>query len=184
MMPLSHSGCRRFKSCLPHHSHIHKLVQCYIMPQLVKGGKYVFGWSKVYENGDIILPPEACIEYEYNLQDKVILLSGSKTSGGFSLIKTEKLRESSLSHILVEFPELSRNDFPKGKIVRHRSKLLCWTQIGQGCKISLPKRTLDELKIYCDGKLLAARGSGLGLSFITKGPIYQEAQKHSNLEIY
>ena len=28
------------------------------MPQLVKGGKHVFGWSKVGNNGVIKIPPE------------------------------------------------------------------------------------------------------------------------------
>ena len=33
------------------------------MPQLERGGKYVFGWSQVSENGVIVIPGEAVGEY-------------------------------------------------------------------------------------------------------------------------
>ena len=29
------------------------------MPQLVKGGKHVFGWSLVTAGGEVLIPPEA-----------------------------------------------------------------------------------------------------------------------------
>jgi hypothetical protein len=35
------------------------------MPQLVKGGKYVFGWSIVRENNMVKIPAEAFREYGY-----------------------------------------------------------------------------------------------------------------------
>jgi len=34
------------------------------MPQLVKGGKYVFGWSIISEYGGILIPEEALHEYQ------------------------------------------------------------------------------------------------------------------------
>jgi len=52
------------------------------MPQLVKGGKYVFGWSKVNDEGKIVIPSKAFIEYHFKAGEKIILLSGSKTWGG------------------------------------------------------------------------------------------------------
>ena len=75
------------------------------MPQLVKGGKYVFGWSIISKDGQIIIPPEACKEYNYEINDKVIIISGSKTSGGFSIIKLNQVAKSFLSNLLDEFPE-------------------------------------------------------------------------------
>ncbi|MBA7631381.1 hypothetical protein ES703_38912 [subsurface metagenome] len=33
------------------------------MPHLVKGGKYVFGWFKVGNEGKVKIPPEAYKEY-------------------------------------------------------------------------------------------------------------------------
>lgn len=39
------------------------------MPQLVKGGKHVFGWSRVGDTGRIIIPPEAMEEYHLKDSD-------------------------------------------------------------------------------------------------------------------
>ena len=69
------------------------------MPQLVKGGKHVFGWSKVGEQGSIVIPSEAFAEYHLITGENVILMSGSKTSGGFGLTKRESLREFSIVNI-------------------------------------------------------------------------------------
>lgn len=55
------------------------------MPQLVKGGKYVFGWSKVNSEGKITIPQEAFDEYQFKSGTKAFLLPGSKRSGGFVL---------------------------------------------------------------------------------------------------
>jgi bifunctional DNA-binding transcriptional regulator/antitoxin component of YhaV-PrlF toxin-antitoxin module len=52
------------------------------MPQLERGGKYVFGWSQVSENGVIVIPGEAVGEYGLNPGTEVVLISGSKSSGG------------------------------------------------------------------------------------------------------
>ena len=41
------------------------------MPQLVKGGKYIFGWSKVGKEGKIKIPPEAYEEYNLK-KDKYV----------------------------------------------------------------------------------------------------------------
>lgn len=70
------------------------------MPQLVKGGKYVFGWSKVNDEGKIVIPSKAFIEYHFKAGEKIILLSGSRTSGGFGL--TKSAREWSGSRLYCE----------------------------------------------------------------------------------
>jgi len=50
------------------------------MPQLVKGGKYTFGWSRVGDTGRIVIPAEAVEEYRLKESEKLILVPGSKTS--------------------------------------------------------------------------------------------------------
>ena len=47
------------------------------MPQIGKGGKYVFGWSLIQPSGKILIPKEAYDEYEFDDCQKIILLSGS-----------------------------------------------------------------------------------------------------------
>jgi hypothetical protein len=58
------------------------------MPQLSKGGKYVFGWSKIQKDARIRLPDQAIQEYGLIPGDPIILMSGSKTSGALCVSKT------------------------------------------------------------------------------------------------
>ncbi len=53
------------------------------MPQLEKGGKWVFGWVMVWEQGEILIPPEACVEYGFEPGEALVLTRGSQPSGGF-----------------------------------------------------------------------------------------------------
>jgi hypothetical protein len=70
------------------------------MPQIVKGGKYIFGWSRVGDNGEIRIPPEAFQEYDLKKYENLILIPGSKRSGGFGLTSIEKLKKSPLGSVL------------------------------------------------------------------------------------
>lgn len=153
------------------------------MPQLVKGGKNVFGWSKVSTNGKIKIPEEVRIEYDLHPNNKVILLSGSKTSWGFSIVKIEKLRGSSLSSILEQNPNLASFEISQGMPIQHNQRYLCWTEISRDGSISIPIETLKVYGIKAGDLVLSARGSGLGVGFIVRGPIIKEAKKHHELEI-
>lgn len=52
------------------------------MPQLSKGGKYVFGKSLIRKGCSIQLPPQGVEEYDMAAEGKVYLITGSKNSGG------------------------------------------------------------------------------------------------------
>lgn len=41
------------------------------MPQLVKGGKYIFGWAVVQNDGRIKIPDEAFTEYDFHSKTDV-----------------------------------------------------------------------------------------------------------------
>ena len=41
------------------------------MPQMTKGGKYIFGWSRIRVNGELIFPRMAVDEY--NLQEETYI---------------------------------------------------------------------------------------------------------------
>jgi hypothetical protein len=53
------------------------------MPQLTKGGKWVFGWCVVGLDGEIQIPPEAYIEYGFQPDETVVITLGSRHSGGY-----------------------------------------------------------------------------------------------------
>jgi len=151
------------------------------MPQLVKGGKYIFGWSKINNHGVIRIPDEAYLEYEFNQDDKGIIISGSKTSGGFGLSSKRLLKKTFLGKSLISNPELMNFQIPEGNVIKIKNKRFCWIDLKETKSIHLPKPTLKEYSININEKLLVGRGSGLALAFISKGPIYEEAKKHTNI---
>jgi hypothetical protein len=147
------------------------------MPQLVKGGKHVFGWAKVGPEGRIPIPPEAFAEYGFLAGECVILMSGSKTSGGFGVARREALRTSQLSRVLQECPDLAECRILEGAAVEHAGRTFCWATMDDGC-ITVPPATLSHFGIKPGDSLLSVRGSGLALGFIVRGPIVAEARKH------
>ena len=45
------------------------------MPQLNKGGKFVFGLSVIHENRSVQIPPQAINEYRLSNENKIIIYS-------------------------------------------------------------------------------------------------------------
>jgi hypothetical protein len=129
------------------------------MPQLVKGGKWVFGWVIVGQQREIQIPPEAYAEYGFQVGGRVLLLSGSRRSGGFSIGRHEALAQAPIP--------LEQRAFGQG-------------MVGEERRIVLP----SEANVQPGDRLLAVRGSGLALGFLRYGPIYEEALKHSEIETF
>jgi hypothetical protein len=126
------------------------------MPRLVKGGKWVYGWTVVGPEQQLTIPPRAGREYGLQPGDVVFFLPGSRRSGGFSLCKPGR------SRLPLEERALGRG-------------LIAVT--GQ---VRLPA----ALYVGPGQRLLAVRGSGLGLGFVAQGPIYQEALRHPELQVF
>ena len=70
------------------------------MPQLNKGGKFVFGLSVIRPDLTIHIPPQALSEYDAVRDGKVIIFTGSKITGGFCVTTYSLLSNSKLKHIL------------------------------------------------------------------------------------
>ncbi|MFW9915052.1 MAG: hypothetical protein ACFFGZ_05515 [Candidatus Thorarchaeota archaeon] len=152
------------------------------MPQIVKGGKYVFGWSTVDPNGKIVIPQEALEEYNFLHAKRLILIPGSKKSGGFGLSTIESLAKSRLSFILDEEPQFAAFQVPEGEIVEIRGKPYCWAKLLHKSDISVSINALERYGIYPGSSLLSVRGSHLAIGFLVRGPIFEEAKNHSELE--
>ena len=129
------------------------------MPQLVKGGKWVFGWVIVGPQREIFLPPEAYQEYGFRFDEPVFFLNSSRRSGGFSIGCLEKLEQS-------EVP-LHLRTFSQG-------------EIGSDGQIGIP----PEADVQPGDRLLAVRGSGVALGLLTQGSIYELALKHPEVETF
>lgn len=74
------------------------------MPQLNKGGKFIFGLSVIHPDLTIHFPPQALSEYDAARDGKVIIFTGSKITGGFCVTTYSLLSNSKLKHILEECP--------------------------------------------------------------------------------
>ena len=129
------------------------------MPQLVKGGKWVFGWVLVGSQGELAIPPEAWDEYGFQAGGEVAFLPGSWRSGGFGLSTPRLLEE--MTGLL-------------------RTRVLARGRIAENGQLLVP----PALGIRPGARLLAIRGSGRALGFAAQGPIYDEALKHPALEVY
>ena len=150
--------------------------------QLVKGGKHTFGWSAVTDPGTIAIPPEAIAEYGLSEGDRLIVVPGSRTSGGFGLSIPESAGGSILGVVVEEHPELGEFRIPEGEVVEHRGRSYCWVRLRRGA-VRLSPQTLARYGIRIGDRLLVIRGSGLALGFAVRGPIVQEAGKHSDLPV-
>lgn len=123
------------------------------MPQMNKGGKWVFGWCLVGPDREIQIPPEASVEYEFQPGEQVVFLRGSRRSGGFSIGHAEKLTGQA-------------------------ECLLC-RSIGRGELLLGGRITVPpKIGIRPGERLLAVRGSGHALLFLQCGPIYGGALKY------
>ena len=57
------------------------------MPQMNKGGKFIFGKSFIRTDGTLRIPPQAMEEYHIADEGKVYLFTGSKITGGFCVTR-------------------------------------------------------------------------------------------------
>ncbi len=154
------------------------------MTQIVKGGEYVYGWSKVGQTGRVAIPREAMDEYGFKEHDKVILMSGSRRSGGFAMTTPSLLRGTPLSAVLQRFPRLRTFQMPEARVVRVGGRAFCWALIDESGHLTLPGETLREYGIMPGDRLLTVRGSRLALGFARRGPIVDEAATHPELEVF
>lgn len=160
------------------------LLSGFVVPiQLVKGGKHTFGWSAVTGSGRIAIPAEAIAEYGLVEGDRLVVVPGSRTSGGFGLSSRRSLEGSILAVVLEEHPVLGQFRLPAGDVVEHGGRPYCWAPFHRGA-IEIPEPTLVKYGVKIDDRLLVIRGSGLAIGFAVRGPIVNEARKHRELPVF
>jgi hypothetical protein len=129
------------------------------MPRLAKGGKWVFGWVIVGQGSVICIPPEAYNEYGFQEGEAVILIHGSQRSGGLGIGRRERLSKAQVSF---------------------QSRIVSQARIGAQRRVVLS----PESGVHPGECMLAVRGSSLAVGFLQRGPIYEEALKHPELETF
>ncbi len=155
------------------------------MPQLAKGGKFVFGWSLLRDDYTVRIPDMAVDEYEIAAEGKVILSSGSKTTGGFMVSRKALLNKSKIGCILEDNPQLSNYTVEEGEIVEYKGRLFSWVHISEEGCLKLNDEILQAFSIKKGDKLLAIRGSNLGIGMGVKGPLIALANNYQGkIETY
>ena len=107
------------------------------MPQMNRGGKFIFGVSVIGRDGLVQLPPQAVEEYSIAAEGRVYLFTGSGSTGGFCVTRRGLLLPSKLGHILTETPELLNYAAPAGRFIPYKGRAYCWVEISEGGAVRL-----------------------------------------------
>lgn len=148
------------------------------MPQMNKGGKYIFGISVIREDGSIQFPTQAVEEYRIADEGKVYLFTGSKSTGGFCVTRRGLLLPSKLGKILEETPTLRDYTAKQGRFILYKGRSYCWTEITQSGRIILTAEMMNFLEIQPGMPLLSIRSSDIAFTMGAKGPLLEKAKNY------
>lgn len=147
------------------------------MPQMNKGGKFIFGESVIRQDGRVQFPPQAVEEYRIAGEGKAYLFTGSKATGGFCVTRQGLLLPSQLGHILTETPELLRYEVPAGMFLLYKGRAYCWTAVSETGAIRLTEEMMAFLHLRPGMRLLSIRSSDIAFTMGAKGPLLEKAER-------
>lgn len=148
------------------------------MPQMNKGGKFIFGKSLIREDLTIHLPPQALTEYNATAEGKVYLFTGSKITGGFCVTRRGLLEPSELGHILMDNPALQNYQTAEGEFIKYKGRSYWWVNISETGVIQLNQKMVDFLNLDIGMELLSIRSSNIAFTMGAKGPLLEKAENY------
>lgn len=148
------------------------------MPQMNKGGKFIFGKSVLGESGRIQIPAQAIEEYDIIADRRVYLFTGSKSTGGFCVTRKGLLEPSRLGHILTNNPDLRDYTSRSGVFIKYKGRSYCWVEISEAGQIILTEEMMKFLDIRPNTQLLAIRSSNIAFTMGAKGPLLERAERY------
>jgi hypothetical protein len=148
------------------------------MPQLNPGGKFVFGWSVIRKDRTIHLPPLAVKEYRISPEGRVILISGSKKTGGFCVSNKGMLEKSNLRGLFEENPLFAEYRTNECEWIKYKGRLYCWLSVNADGILTIDDTSLKILWLNIGDKLLSIRGSDIAFVMGAKGPLIERAQQY------
>ncbi len=155
------------------------------MPQMNKGGKFIFGKSLIREGGTIQFPEQAIQEYNITTEGKIYLITGSKKTGGFCVTRKGLLASSKLGNILNDNQPLRDYASKEGEFIKYKGRAYTWVTINHDGMISLSAEVMQFLKLKKDMKLLSIRSSDIAFTMGAFGPLLEESLKHeSEIKVY
>ena len=145
------------------------------MPQMTKGGKFIFGKSLLREDGSLQLPPQAVEEYQIASEGRVYLFTGSRITGGFCVTRKGLLK---LGHILTDMPALMDYTAGEGAFLPYKGRWYGWTAISPDGMLTLSEPTMQFLKLAPGMELLSIRSSDIAFTMGSKGPLLEKAANY------
>lgn len=145
------------------------------MPQMTKGGKFIFGKSVIRDDGTVLFPSQAISEYDITVDKRVYLFTGSKSTGGFCVTRKGLLYNSKLSHILNDLPELRDFTVQSGEFIRYKGRGYCYIDITSDGRIKLTDEMLCYLNIKKGMELLSIRSSDIAFTMGAYGPLLEKS---------
>ena len=146
------------------------------MPQMNRGGKFIFGKSTVHADGTVPLPPQAVTAYHIAAEGRVYLWNGSRTTGGFCVTRKGLFYPSALGHILDELAPLRDYTAEPGAFIPYKGRAYCWTAISATGQVTLTKEMMAFLEITYGTPLLSIRSSDMAFTMGAKGPLLEKAE--------
>ena len=150
------------------------------MPQMTKGGKYIFGWSKIGQNGELTFPTMAVKEYNLQEETYIYIVSGSKQTGGFCVMTEPLLSHSKLKNILKENPSLAKRSLREGELITYKGRKYCWLALKENT-VYLSDDLMKMLEIKVGDKLLAIRNSDIAFTMGVKGSLIEKANNYRGI---
>lgn len=148
------------------------------MPQMTKGGKFIFGKSLLREDGSLRLPPQAVEEYQIASEGRVYLFTGSRITGGFCVTRKGLLLPSKLGHILTDMPALMDYTAGEGAFLPYKGRWYGWTAISPDEMLTLSEPAMQFLKLAPGMELLSIRSSDIAFTMGAKGPLLEKAANY------
>lgn len=145
------------------------------MPQLNKGGKFVFGFSVISNHNSLQIPEPVLREYGVAKEGRVIIFTGSRITGGFCVTSRTLLANSKLKHILDDCPALANYEAEKGRFIRYKGRGYSWLNISPAGVICLADGAMDDLHLSVGSKLISIRSSDIAFTMGAKGPLMDKA---------
>ncbi|EHL18536.1 hypothetical protein HMPREF9630_00261 [Peptoanaerobacter stomatis] len=150
------------------------------MPQMTKGGKYIFGWSRIRVNGELIFPRMAVDEYKLKEENHIYIVSGSKRTGGFCVMTEPLLSHSKLKNVLEENPSLADRSLREGELITYKGRKYGWLALNKSA-VYLSDDLMKMLEIKVGDKLLAIRSSDIAFTMGVKGSLIEKANGYRGI---
>lgn len=155
------------------------------MPQLNKGGKFVYGVSEIKADYTVQIPEQAIKEYSIANEKNVIVITGSAITGGFCVTSHTLLSRSKLKHILDHCPPLASYELNIGEFIRYKGRGYAWLSISPSGTIQLTENCLNYLNLEIDNKLMCIRSSDIAFTMGAKGPLMDKVYRYTEkIDLY